>query len=193
MDTGTANGLPFFNVMGLGLDAEVSRRFNALTRRGLPAYVRTALGVVRDRRDESVCVTCHGQVETLDVLLLAVANSDQYGNHARIAPGGRADDGLLDLVAVRPVGLAGAAELAARLFLGNFDRSSLVRRWRGRRFVINRLSPGIIHTDGETFATSAAIEVIVHPGSLRVLVPMQSRMAVAPLVPALTGLGLQTP
>src|SRR5688500_7524765 len=39
VDTGTANGHPFINAMGLGLDADVSCRFNRLTRRGLPAYV----------------------------------------------------------------------------------------------------------------------------------------------------------
>jgi diacylglycerol kinase (ATP) len=43
IDTGTANGHPFFNAMGLGFDAEISRRFNRLTRRGLPAYARTGL------------------------------------------------------------------------------------------------------------------------------------------------------
>jgi hypothetical protein len=31
-------GRPFINAMGVGLDAEVSHRFNRLTRRGLPAY-----------------------------------------------------------------------------------------------------------------------------------------------------------
>src|SRR5277367_2209383 len=34
LHTGAVNGLPFVNAMGLGLDAEVSRRFNRLTRRG---------------------------------------------------------------------------------------------------------------------------------------------------------------
>ncbi len=36
VDTGTAAGLPFFNAMGLGLDAEVSRRFNQLERAACP-------------------------------------------------------------------------------------------------------------------------------------------------------------
>ena len=30
LDTGTVNGLPFVNAMGLGLDADVARRFNRL-------------------------------------------------------------------------------------------------------------------------------------------------------------------
>ncbi|MCX6951515.1 MAG: diacylglycerol kinase family lipid kinase, partial [Verrucomicrobia bacterium] len=117
--------------------------------------------------------TAHDRV-SLDVFLVAVANSDQYGNNARIAPGARVDDGALDLIAVQPVGLLGAAALATRLFLGRFDSSPRVRRLRGPRFVIERTRPGLIHTDGETHATGAAVEILVHPRSLRLLVPALS-------------------
>lgn len=171
LDTGTANGRPFFNAMGLGLDADISRRFNTLTQRGLPAYLRTTLAAFRDLRHERVTLTAGSASTTLDILLVAVANSDQYGNNARIAPGARVDDGSLDLIAVQPVGLLGAASLAARLFFGRFDSSPHVRRLRGPRFVIARTAPGLIHTDGETHATGATVEVVVHPASLRVLVP----------------------
>src|SRR6185436_9487189 len=92
IDTGVANGFPFFNAMGLGLDADVSRRFNGLTRRGLPAYARTALNALRELRSERCTIAMPGQREKLEVLLVAVANSDQYGNNARIAPGARVDD-----------------------------------------------------------------------------------------------------
>lgn len=191
VDTGVANGYPFFNAMGLGLDADVSERFNKLTRRGLPAYAKVAVNVVRELRSERCTVRAGSRSETLDVLLVAVANSDQYGNNARIAPGARVDDGRLDLVAVRPVGLLGAAGLAARLFLGNVDRSAHVLRLEGPRFVIERAAPGLIHTDGETHATGARVEVEVRPGSLRVLVPASSRAAASSPPPA--RMALQTP
>ena len=161
IDTGDANGHPFFNAMGLGLDADVSRRFNTLTSRGLPAYVRTALAALREIRSERVVISTAEQRETLDILLVAVANSDQYGNNACIAPGARVDDGSLDLVAVRPVGIVGATTLAARLFSGRFDQSPHVSRLRGSRFVIERAAPGLIHTDGETHATGATVSVVV--------------------------------
>lgn len=192
VDTGTANGRPFFNAMGLGLDADVSRRFNGLTRRGLPAYVRVAVSALRELRGERCCITCGAQRETLDVLLVAVANSDQYGNHARIAPGDRIDDGQLDLVAVKSVGLLRAAALVPRLFLGNVDRSPHVLRLSGPRFVIDRPQPGLIHTDGETHATGARVEVVVQPRSLRVVIPATSG-AVAPTVPAAARFALQLP
>lgn len=193
LDTGSADGWPFFNAMGLGLDADVSHRFNGLAQRGLVGYARTALAAVRDIRPERVCITSNDFRDELDVLLVAVANSDQYGNNARIAPGARVDDGMLDLVAVAPVGFFGAAMLAARLFTGSFDESSRVRRLRGRRFVIDRVAAGLIHTDGETHAAGARVEVAVHPRSLRVLVPMASRAALRPIDPAPAGFSFQLP
>ena len=104
------------------------------------------------------------------VLLVAVANSDQYGNNARIAPHARVDDGVLDLVAIRPVGLLSACVLGARLFMGNIDRSTRVRRLRAARFLIERPAAGIIHTDGETHMAGAMVEVVARPRSLRVIV-----------------------
>ncbi len=181
LDSGEANRRPFFNVMGLGLDAEVSGRFNGLTRRGLPAYARTALAALRAIRPERICVTSEGYRDEFEALLVAVANSDQYGNHARIAPGARVDDGELDLVAIGPTGLAGSAVLAARLFAGSLHRSPQVRRLRGARFVIERVAPGLIHTDGETHAGGTRIEVVVRPRSLRVLVPAAPSPAAHPL------------
>ena len=193
VDTGTANGRPFFNAMGLGLDADVSRRFNRLTRRGLPAYVRVAMSALRELRSERCIITAGTRRETLDVLLIAVANSDQYGNHARIAPGARVDDGRLDLVAIKAVGLARAATLIPRLFLGNLDQSPHVTRLNGPRFVIDRVASGLIHTDGETHVTGARVEVVVQPRSLRVLIPTFSG-AVAPVNDAATArFALQIP
>jgi diacylglycerol kinase (ATP) len=186
IDTGLANGRPFFNAMGLGLDAEVSRRFNQLTRRGLPAYARVAFSTLRALRAETCTIASGGTRETLDVLLIAIANSDQYGNNARIAPGAHVDDGALDLIAVRPVGLPGACALALRLFLGRFDRSANVRRLSGSRFEISRRSAGLIHTDGETHTTGAVVVVEVVPRSLRMVVPATCPALVAPFVsPAL--------
>ena len=193
LDTGTANGFPFFNAMGLGLDADVSRRFNSLAKRGLPAYVRTAFAALRALHHERVTIACGDHREALDVLLVAVANSDQYGNNARIAPGARVDDGALDLIAVQPVGFGGAVALTARLFLGNFDQSPRVRRMRGARFVIDRVAPGLIHTDGETHETGTAIEVVVRPRSLRVLVPAASRAVAFTPDSAPAGFALQLP
>jgi YegS/Rv2252/BmrU family lipid kinase len=177
IDTGTANGRPFCNAMGFGFDAEISHRFNRLTRRGLPAYLLTGHAAFRSHRPETCVIHGGGRRHELAAFVVAIANSDQYGNHALIAPGARVDDGLLDLVAVRPVGFLGALPLVARLFLGTIDGSARVLRLRDRRFVIERPAPGLIHTDGETHATDSVVEIIVRPHSLRLVVPPHCRIA----------------
>jgi diacylglycerol kinase (ATP) len=192
VDTGVANGRPFFNAMGIGLDADVSRRFNRLTRRGLPAYARVAWSALRELQTERCIIHAGSRRETHDVLLIAVANSDQYGNNARIAPGARVDDGRLDLVAIRAIGFLQATTLVPRLFCGTLDRSPHVVRMGGPRFVIERAAPGILHTDGETHGCPARIEVEVRPRSLRVLIPASSG-AVAPVSAAPARFALQLP
>jgi diacylglycerol kinase (ATP) len=174
IDTGVANGHPFFNAMGCGFDAEISERFNRLKRRGLPAYARTGLAAFRKRRIQHVVIKSGGRRHELDTLLIAVANSDQYGNNARIAPGARIDDGELNLVAISPIGFLSALPLLARLFSGSLLGSSKVVHLRSGRFIIERTQPGLIHTDGETHHTSAELEIVVRPRSLRLLVSPKS-------------------
>jgi len=175
IDTGSANGHPFFNAMGLGFDAEISRRFNLLSRRGLPAYAVTGYAAFRSHQPETCVIVGAGRREELPFFVIAVANSDQYGNHAFIAPGARVDDGQLDLVAVRPVNFLTALPLLVRLFTGTLDRSPRVLRLRDRRFSIERKAPGFIHTDGETHATGSTVTVTVLPRSLHIVVPPHSR------------------
>jgi len=171
IDTGTVNGLPFFNAMGVGFDADLSARFNQLTRRGLPAYIGTTCRMVFGYRPATYSIS--NGLTRLDTraFIVAVANSDQYGNDCFIAPGASVDDGLLDLTVLNPPGLLGALPLLPRLFAGRIDGSRSVRRLRGARFSIVRTAPGLVHTDGETHETGAVLEVAVRPRSLHVLVP----------------------
>jgi len=171
IDTGVANGHPFFNVMGLGFDADISEQFNRLTRRGLPAYVRVAFKTIFSFKPQVLRIKSELGEHELTASLIAVCNSDQYGNHARIAPGAQVADGKLNLTAIPAVGLIGAAVVASRLFLGNLHRHPGVFSSAGQSFTIQRSTPGLIHTDGETHATDAMVGVEIRAASLRILVP----------------------
>lgn len=180
IDTGLVNGHPFFNAMGLGFDAEISRRFNQLSRRGLAAYVRLVAGAVGSHRAERVEVTTDRETLALDAALVAVANSDQYGNNAFIAPGASVRDGRLDLTAIPAVGLLGSAAVAVRLFAGTLGAHPGVVRRTGVAFTIRRERGGLIHTDGETHETDGEITVAVRPSSLHLLVPAATAARFAP-------------
>lgn len=171
IDSGTVNELPFFNTMGLGFDVEIARRFNHLSRRGLPAYVATTLLAWREYSpDQYVIQWDSGRTETA-AFLVSIANSDQYGNDCFIAPGATVDDGCLDLTVLRRVHLFNAAPLTLQLFLRALQEGADILRARGRSFTIERRTPGLIHTDGEIHQAPAVLDVRVHAHSLRVLVP----------------------
>lgn len=171
IDTGLADGHPFFTAAGLGFEADVSARFNQLKARGFFRYLTTAFSLWRRQVPEDCWIESDGRRVPTRAFTLAVANSDQYGNNARIAPGARVDDGQLDLTAVPPVTLLRAVPLLLQLFNGSLDRSADVLRLQSARFVVERPAPGLIHTDGETHAAGVRVEFSVRPGSLRVLAP----------------------
>ncbi len=170
IDTGTVNGRFFCNVMGLGFDAEISARFNGLTRRGIVSYLIVSLRCFLRRGSEVCQIDSDEGTWSQRAFIVAVANSEQYGNNARIAPGASVQDGRLDLVAVSPFGVMAAVPLIARLFLGRIDQSAHVLRTQSVRFRITRSRPGVIHTDGEVHAADAVLNISVHPRSLRVLI-----------------------
>jgi diacylglycerol kinase (ATP) len=171
IDYGTANHHHFFNVAGLGFDAEISARFNRLTRRGLMAYVRTTLKAWRSSRPEPY--TIHGEDGTYvtDAFIIAVANSDQYGNNCYIAPGAQVSDGLMNLTIIKRINWLIALPLAVRLFTGSIGQSAHVKCLIGSHFKIERATAGPIHTDGEVHETSADVEIQVYRQGLNLIVP----------------------
>lgn len=172
IDTGAANGIPFFNAMGVGFDAEISHRFNKLSRRGLEAYARTAISAFFRFRPQSFVIRNGKEELTTAAFIISIANSDQYGNDCFIAPGARVDDGQLDVTVLKKVTVFNALPIALRLFTRTIDGSPSVRRFSGSHFTLERDAPGLIHTDGETHETEATIDIRVHPASLRILVPI---------------------
>lgn len=171
IDSGIANGHRFFTAMGVGFDAEIARRFNELPSRGLRSYLRVGIRLYLDYRPELFRVSAGTGDFEIRPMFISIANSDQLGNNARIAPGARADDGVLDLVALQPSGILSSAGMALRMFTGSLDRARGVTRIPGTRFQIERSAGGVIHVDGETRVTGPVVDVQILPRSLGVIAP----------------------
>jgi YegS/Rv2252/BmrU family lipid kinase len=181
LDTGLADGHPFFVAAGLGFEAEVSARFNRQPRRGLVRYLATSAALWRQHAPETCVITCDGLREARRVFTLSVANCDQYGNGARIAPGAQPDDGVLDLTAIPPATWRNGAALLTRLFLGTLNHRADVLRVRRRVFHVERERPGLIHTDGEVHLAGDHVEFSVRARSLRVMAPAPDELLILPL------------
>lgn len=171
IDTGTADGHPFFTAAGIGFEAEIAHRFNQLKRRGFLRYLTTSFALWRAWPPQRYRITHAAGTDEVHAFTLAVGNADQYGNDARIAPGARADDGYINLTAIPRVGLLNAVPLAFRLFNGDVRRARGVISRLGTDFVVERAAPGLLHTDGELHEAGRTIEFRVRPASLRIMTP----------------------
>jgi len=168
IDTGFANGHAFFNVMGIGFDAEIGKRFNESHARGFGSYLKVGLDTFKTYESKRYIIASGEERRELYAYIIAVANSSQYGSNAYIAPDARINDGILNLVSVKYPGVLGALALGGRLLTRRTYGSSSVTAMRGSRFVINLEEPGFFHVDGEIFECEDSIEIRVEPNSLLV-------------------------
>lgn len=172
IDSGVADGHTFCTVAGLGFEAEISSRFNRLQRRGFIRYLTTSASTMRQWQPQDFMITHADGRESVRAFTLAVANCDQYGNEAHVAPAARVDDGLLDLCAIPPVTWWNALPLVRRLFDGSMAQAPGAILRRAARFVVERPGPGLLHTDGEVHEAGPRVEFTINPASLRIMCPV---------------------
>jgi diacylglycerol kinase (ATP) len=173
IDVGMLNGRPFLNVAGIGFDAAVSRAFHdsgrAGGRRGLLSYVRLSMHEMAGYRAPRLAVEADGQRLEARPFVLVFANGPQYGSGAVINPGGKLDDGRLELVVVDDRPALGLLAAAPRLFLGGIERMGGYRRLGATRIVITGDGPFAAHRDGDPEPAVDRIEVELRPQALTVL------------------------
>jgi YegS/Rv2252/BmrU family lipid kinase len=168
IDAGEIAGRVFLNVAGLGIDARIAHRFNARRSRshGLRTYVWETLAELRQFTPIEYQVTAGGERLETRAFLVAIANSPQYGNGARIAPGAKVDDGRLDLVIAEASGVAAALWRARRLFTGSILRDARVRHRLVDRVTVASSAPIVFHVDGEPGTAGNVVEARVLAGAL---------------------------
>lgn len=173
IDVGEIGGHLFFNAAGIGFDAHVTALFNNRPkgRRGLLSYVTIALRELFTYQSEEYTIVTEHETMRQPSLLIALANSRQYGNGAIVAPHAHLSDGQLDLVAIRARSPLTTLWEARRLFNGTITQSAGVETRRIAQATIRGQRPLCLHVDGEPIPNSAmTLAVRLHPAALCVRV-----------------------
>ena len=170
MDIGEIDGHLFANLAGVGVDAYIASTFATATHRGLTGYARITARALRRYVPRHYRVTIGGVETTHRAILVTIANSAQFGNNARIAPGARVDDGELDLVVFEEYSRMATIAQMPRLFNSTVDRAPGCTIRRIREVTIEAEQPMTYHVDGEPLDGGTILRARVHPGALRVAV-----------------------
>jgi len=172
IDLGELGGRLFANVAGIGFDAFVASRFGepGNRRRGLLKYAEITLKALWTYRSVQYRIEAPTGLTTPHALLVTLANSAQFGNGARIAPGARIDDGLLDLVIVEERSRWLTLCQLPRLFNGTADRIAGRTVQQVDQAVIESERPMVFHVDGEAITGGTRLTARVHSAALQIAV-----------------------
>lgn len=169
IDAGEIDGHLFFCVAGIGYDEHIATCFERDTsgRRGFLTYLRWSLQEILSYTPRPYTV---GERRIDRGILIAIANSGQFGNGAVIAPDAKIDDGRLDLVTMDERTRIRTMLALPRLYLGGLRRVRGVEMRAIERVTIEAREPIRFHADGEPREGGTRIDVRVLPGALRVAV-----------------------
>jgi YegS/Rv2252/BmrU family lipid kinase len=168
IDAGELGGHLFFNIAGVGLDADVAHRFAASghARRGLSMYVVQSTAALLSYKAEPVTLTVDGVAREVRPLLIAFANARQYGT--LIAPRARVDDGRLDVVVVDDRSLLGIVRRMPALFKGELATVPGVSMETAVQAQVTARGPFRYHVDGEPCEASGTLTATARPAALTV-------------------------
>ena len=179
----------FVVMVGIGLDARMIAATNAELKKrvGWLAYVEATARIVRDVDAVRVRYTLDGSAErATTVHTLLIGNCGTLPGGVLLLPEAQIDDGLLDVVAMRPRNLWGWMRVGYAVAWENgvLQRTKIGRRimaadksvralryFQGRRMTLALERPEEFEIDGESMGQVTAIAARVAPAALVVRVP----------------------
>ncbi len=90
------------NVAGIGFDSYVAHQFHQQKGRGLKNYILSTIKSVFTFHPFEAKIISDGSEITGKYQMISIANTRQFGNNAFISPQSKPDDGIFELVFVKP-------------------------------------------------------------------------------------------
>jgi diacylglycerol kinase (ATP) len=176
MDTFLVNGMLSVNVSGVGFDGHVASLFGKNGKRGFVGYSKLVLKEFLSFKQFQFDVELDGKKFEKESFIVALANSSQFGNNARVAPQASVCDQLIDVCFVKKVPIHQAIGFGYNMFSGQLNKSSFVEIIKAKNVRMDFSEPMSFHIDGEAHPATQQLEVKMQPASLRMLLTENPRM-----------------
>lgn len=179
VDLGRVNGRSFLLMVGIGFDGQAIRALSpALKRRlGAAAYVLAGVKEGLTFRGQPVLLDMDGEQLVVNLLLLVVGNTRNYGGVVNLTPRAYADDGLLDVCLFEGSTLRHMLLHLARGLTGRHVGAPRVTYRRVSRLEVSSDTRLWSQVDGELFAPTPLL-IEVTPRALPVKVPAGRQPAI---------------
>ena len=158
----------FVTVLAAGFDAVVNERANRMTwPKGQMRYNIATLAELRVFEPLPYTLQLDDRQVSLEAMLVSVGNGPSFGGGLRITEGAVLDDGLLDVVIIKPISKPDLIRTYPKLFKGTHIHHPQYEHHLVRSVTV--AAPGIVsYADGERFGP-LPLTVECAPGALTVL------------------------
>ena len=189
-ESGERETFAFVVMAGVGLDAKMLANTNdELKKRvGWLAYVDAIVRALRDNNKIDVRYELDGGGrKSLRAHKIIVGNCGLLPANIMLLPDAAIDDGLFDIVALRPEGFFGwfqiwfkivwengvlrRTQVGRRILAANSREVRTLRYNKGKKLVVRLDSPQDFEIDGDSVGKAVALRAVVDPGGLTVRVP----------------------
>ena len=192
-ENGERETFAFVVMAGVGLDAKMLANTNdELKKRvGWLAYVDAIARALRDNNKIDVRYELDdGGRKTMRAHTIIVGNCGLLPANIMLLPDAAVDDGIFDIVALRPEGFFGwvqiwlkivwengvlrRSQVGRRILAANHREVRTLRYTKGKKLVVRLDSPQDFEIDGDSVGKTVALRAVVDPGALTVRVPSDS-------------------
>jgi len=164
------------NVAGVGLDSFVAHSFDKAKIRGLWSYIWQTFKNFFLLKPVHITLHIEGEEPiTDDLFVLSIANTRQFGNNAFIAPEAKPNDGIIDIVLIKPFPKIIAPLFVYRLFRGTMKNSKYIRYIKTDKPFTIITNETRFHIDGEAIEFKGEVAVKIKKDVLKVLKTKHSK------------------
>jgi len=172
IDTGLVNSIPFLGTCGFGFDAHIAKKFDEFHKRGFMSYARLIYKEFGDYKPLTFKITTAFGTTEKTALMLAVANSSQFGNGFTIAPQSNISDGKFEYVCLDKFKKREIVILGKQFFNQQIDQSKHFSTFTEQTEVtieVENNKQTVYHIDGEPMIGPNLFKIKVVPQSLKII------------------------
>ena len=154
-DVGLFNNRPFFNMLGIGFDAQIAMETNMKGKKpGLLSYLLAVYSVLKKYRSYDVKLRIDSLELTQEILLVAVGIGRSTGSGFLLTPQASVVDGKFDVCVARDTNRKRIITILPKVLKGNHVREPEITMYRCKQLEIFSEQPLPVHYEGETMATT---------------------------------------
>lgn len=171
IDTATLNNHAFVSIAGVGYDAYVAKKFDESKFRGLFTYLGIILRNYIGYKESKYTIRTKDQEYSQSAFSISLANSDQFGNNAFVAPQAVIDDGMLEICIVKKIPFYKLSYFSILVLRKKIQKSRYYQSFKASHLIIKSDQKLLVNIDGEAIEMGKEIELKTLPKSLNIIIP----------------------